>query len=84
MTVKADMIIAGILDDAGDLVSGLALEEIGEDGHALANRLWKVAGHLRRRAGGRPSPREAFFAGDDGEGDEDVRRGVGRVLGECP
>lgn len=51
--VRAGKIIAGILDDAGDLVSGLRLEEIGEDGHAVANLLWKIAGHLRHRGASR-------------------------------
>lgn len=46
---KADKVIAGILNDAGDLVSGLSLEEIGEDGHAVANLLWKISGYLRHR-----------------------------------
>lgn len=46
---KADKIMAGILDDAADLVSGLDLEPIGEDGHQVANLLWKISGHLRRR-----------------------------------
>jgi hypothetical protein len=34
---------------AGNLVSGLALEEIGEDGHLVANVLWKIAAYLRKR-----------------------------------
>ena len=57
--VRADRILAGHLDGAGNMVSGLALEDIGEDGHALANRLWRVAGYLRRRGGGTPGRRPA-------------------------
>jgi hypothetical protein len=45
----ADKIIARQLESAGNTVSGLALEEIGEDGHAVANLLWKIAGYLKRR-----------------------------------
>jgi nucleoside-triphosphatase THEP1 len=45
----ADQIIARQLDEAGNTVSGLCLEEIGEDGHAVANKLWKIAGYIRKR-----------------------------------
>jgi hypothetical protein len=64
--VRADKLIAGIVNDAGDLVSGLDLTAIGEDGHATANLLWKIAaGYLRRRND------EKFFEGDTGEGDKE-------------
>jgi hypothetical protein len=33
--------------------SGLDLSAIGEDGHAVANLLWKISGYLKGRAGGR-------------------------------
>lgn len=42
-------VIARQLDSAANTVSGLALEEIGEDGHAIANRLWRIAAHVRNR-----------------------------------
>jgi hypothetical protein len=50
MPKTADQIIAELLDRAGNWVSGLALEDIGEDGHAIANTLWKVTAYLRNRA----------------------------------
>lgn len=37
------------LDSAGNTVSGLNLEAIGEDGHAVANLLWKISAHLKQR-----------------------------------
>jgi hypothetical protein len=46
----ANRIIANQLESAANTVSGLALGDIGEDGHALANRLWKVAAHLKNRS----------------------------------
>lgn len=46
---RADAITAGYLETAGNIVSGLHLDPIGEDGHAVANLLWKIAAHLRRR-----------------------------------
>lgn len=45
----ANRVIASQLDSAANVVSGLALGDIGEDGHALANRLWKIAAHMRNR-----------------------------------
>jgi hypothetical protein len=45
----ANQIIASQLDSTANVVSGLALDDIGEDGHALANRLWRIAAHLRNR-----------------------------------
>lgn len=44
-----DRISARILDGAGNTVSGLDLSEIGEDGHAVANLLWKIAAYLKKR-----------------------------------
>lgn len=41
--------MAKTLDLAANTVSGLELSEIGEDGHEIANKLWKVAGYLRNR-----------------------------------
>jgi len=38
------------LNSAANVVSGLVLDGCGEDGHALANRLWRVVGFLRQRA----------------------------------
>jgi hypothetical protein len=55
MPKTADHIIADLLDKAGNWVSGLALEAIGEDGHAIANRLWKVTAYLRNRTEPVPS-----------------------------
>ncbi len=46
---RADQIRAGIINDAGDLVSGLDLTAIGEDGHRVANLLWKIAAYLKTR-----------------------------------
>jgi len=45
-----DRINSRFFDAAGDRVSGLDLEEIGMDGHAEANRLWKIAEYLRNRS----------------------------------
>lgn len=45
---ESDRIIAGLLDQAANTVSGLDLGEIG-DGHALANRLWRITAYLRNR-----------------------------------
>jgi hypothetical protein len=45
----ADKVMAGIIEDAGDIVSGLDLTAIGEDGHEVANLLWKIAVYLRKR-----------------------------------
>jgi hypothetical protein len=45
----ADRIMARDLDHAANIVSGLVLEPIGEDGHTVANLLWKIAAHLRSR-----------------------------------
>lgn len=45
----ANQVIASQLDSAANVVSGLALEDMGEDGHAVANKLWRIAAHLRNR-----------------------------------
>lgn len=45
----ANQVIAALLDRAANTVSGLSLEDIGEDGHQVANKLWKIAAHLRAR-----------------------------------
>lgn len=50
-----DRLNAATLERAANTVSGLCLEEIGEDGHLVANKLWKIAAYLRRRADG-PNP----------------------------
>lgn len=47
-----DKYLAKIFDSAGDTVSGLSLEGCGEDGHAVANKLWKISAYLRRRGAG--------------------------------
>lgn len=47
-----DRINANFLVSAGNRLGGMELEEIGENGHDLANRLWKVAAYLRTRNDG--------------------------------
>jgi hypothetical protein len=42
---------ARFFDDAGNRASGLCLEEIGLDGHGVANTLWRISALLKRRAG---------------------------------
>jgi hypothetical protein len=49
-------VIARQLESAANAVSGLALEDIGEDGHAIANRLWKIAAHLKNQSRRNVSP----------------------------
>jgi len=44
-----DKITADYLASAGNRLSGLDLEEIGMDGHDLANRVWRVVEYLRTR-----------------------------------
>lgn len=44
-----DRVAAGHIENAGNIVSGLDLSEIGKDGHAVANLLWQIAAYLRRR-----------------------------------
>jgi hypothetical protein len=61
---KADKLIAEVFDRTGNLVSGLSLEPIGEDGHQVANLMWKISGYLKNRA----TAREDF--GDDGTDDD--------------
>jgi hypothetical protein len=61
---KADKILAEVFDRCGNMVSGLALEPIGEDGHEVANLMWKISSYLKNRAQAR-----ADF-GDDGMDDD--------------
>lgn len=42
-------IAARELEAAGNMVSGLSLEEIDEDGHRIAGKLWKIAAYIRSR-----------------------------------
>lgn len=46
-----DSVNAKFFDQAGDRVSGLDLSEIGLDGHAVANTLWRISAYLAKRAG---------------------------------
>ena len=46
-----DHVLAGHIEQAGNMVSGLDLSAIGKDGHAVANLLWEIASYLRRRDG---------------------------------
>lgn len=46
---RTDKVIARILDDAGNTVSGLDLSGIGKDGHGVANELWAIAGYIKNR-----------------------------------
>ena len=45
-----DRINARYFDEAGNRVSGLLLDEIGLDGHGVANMLWKISAYLEKRA----------------------------------
>lgn len=45
-----DRINASFFDDAGNRASGMNLEPIGLDGHAVANLLWKISSFLKQRA----------------------------------
>lgn len=47
-----DRINARYFDEAGNRASGLCLEEIGLDGHGVANTLWRISAYLKRRADG--------------------------------
>jgi hypothetical protein len=47
-----DRINSRFFDDAGNRASGLCLKEIGLDGHAVANTLWRISSYLKRRANG--------------------------------
>lgn len=49
---EVDLNNARFFDDAANRVSGLRLEECGEDGHAIANKLWKVSEFLKQRVHG--------------------------------
>jgi hypothetical protein len=46
---KLDKVVAEHLEDTGNMVSGLILDDIGVDGHEIANLLWRIAAHLRKR-----------------------------------
>jgi hypothetical protein len=46
---KADKIMADALGHCGNIVSGLNLDAIGEDGHEVASLLWKISGYLKKR-----------------------------------
>jgi len=46
----ADRVSAAIIEDAANVISGLRLEAIGEDGHSVANKLWRICSHLRQRS----------------------------------
>lgn len=52
--VSFDKLAARQLDTAANIASGLNLEEIGEDGCGVANRLWRIAAYLRRRDDNQP------------------------------
>jgi hypothetical protein len=43
-----DRINATYIETAGNTVSGLNLSPIGEDGHEVANLLWRIAAYLRK------------------------------------
>jgi len=45
-----DRICARHIETAANIISGLELSEIGEDGHLVANKLWKIESYLRKRA----------------------------------
>jgi len=51
-----DRINASFFNDAGNRASGLCLEEIGMDGHKVANTLWRISAYLRMRADRRAIP----------------------------
>jgi hypothetical protein len=44
-----DRINASQIESTANTISGLILDEIGEDGHTVANKLWKIANYLRTR-----------------------------------
>jgi hypothetical protein len=50
---RTDRILAVAFDQTGNYASGLDLSAIGEDGHAVANLLWKISGYLKGRASGK-------------------------------
>lgn len=55
-----DRINAHYFDEAGNRASGLCLEAIGLDGHAIANQLWKISAYLRKRAEARRDIVDAY------------------------
>lgn len=56
MPTTSNQVIARQLESAANAVSGLVLDDIGEDGHAIANRLWKIAAHLKNLSRRNVSP----------------------------
>ncbi|MGH7239211.1 MAG: hypothetical protein ACREHG_03985 [Candidatus Saccharimonadales bacterium] len=56
-----DRINAAFFNDAGNRASGMVLDEIGMDGHAVANMLWRISAHLRRRAEAKPVERHSPY-----------------------
>ena len=51
-----DRINAAFFNDAGNRASGMVLDEIGMDGHDIANKLWRISAYLRSRAERKPLP----------------------------
>lgn len=47
-TPTAENIIARDLDHAANIVSGLHLGPIEEDGHYVANLLWRISAYVRK------------------------------------
>jgi hypothetical protein len=47
-TPTMENIIARDLDHAANIVSGLHLDDIDEDGHSVANLLWKISAYIRK------------------------------------
>jgi hypothetical protein len=66
---KVDKILAEVFDRAGNCVSGLNLDPIDEDGHAVANTLWKISSYLKRRAQNRDD-----FGDDEDDAPEQEER----------
>ena len=52
VTGSADRIMARQIESTGNMISGLILDDINEDGHGVANVLWKIASYLRKRSDG--------------------------------
>ncbi len=49
MSKSFDKVNASYVEEAGNIVSGLDLSEIREDGHEVAGLLWKISAYLRKR-----------------------------------